>query len=150
MKPTVVLVHGAFAESASWERVIDSLLEDDLTVTPAFKEHCSQLLEQADTGNWGFIYFGHRVNASAPEVPRLFQYDGPIATTHFYAVNKTVFDPLIDYLQAVQLRAPGDPADRVGRATQAASRLGRSIRSPVRSPDRARSSWTEQRSAWRM
>ncbi|MDQ3822356.1 MAG: alpha/beta hydrolase, partial [Actinomycetota bacterium] len=27
MKPTIVLVHGAFAESASWERVIDPLLE---------------------------------------------------------------------------------------------------------------------------
>ena len=25
MKPTIVLVHGAFAESASWDRVIDSL-----------------------------------------------------------------------------------------------------------------------------
>ncbi|MDQ3821651.1 MAG: alpha/beta hydrolase [Actinomycetota bacterium] len=27
MKPTIVLVHGAFAESASWDRVIDPLLE---------------------------------------------------------------------------------------------------------------------------
>ena len=25
MKPTIVLVHGAFAESASWDNVIDSL-----------------------------------------------------------------------------------------------------------------------------
>ena len=25
MKPTVILVHGAFAESASWDRVIDPL-----------------------------------------------------------------------------------------------------------------------------
>ena len=25
MKPTIVLVHGAFAESASWNDVIDSL-----------------------------------------------------------------------------------------------------------------------------
>ena len=27
MRPTIVLVHGAFAESASWDDVIDSLLE---------------------------------------------------------------------------------------------------------------------------
>ena len=26
MRPTIVLVHGAFAESASWNRVIDPLL----------------------------------------------------------------------------------------------------------------------------
>src|SRR4051812_13994740 len=35
MKPTVVLVHGAFAESASWDRVIDSLLEADFPVIAA-------------------------------------------------------------------------------------------------------------------
>ena len=27
MKPTIVLVHGAFAESASWSPVIDSLVD---------------------------------------------------------------------------------------------------------------------------
>jgi pimeloyl-ACP methyl ester carboxylesterase len=35
MKPTIVLVHGAFAESASWDRVIDSLLAADLPVVAA-------------------------------------------------------------------------------------------------------------------
>ena len=35
MKPTVVLVHGAFAESASWDRVIDALRETDLAVVAA-------------------------------------------------------------------------------------------------------------------
>ena len=30
MKTTIVLVHGAFAESASWDGVIDALLEADL------------------------------------------------------------------------------------------------------------------------
>jgi pimeloyl-ACP methyl ester carboxylesterase len=38
MEPTIVLVHGAFAESASWDRVIDPLLaaanpRADATVT---------------------------------------------------------------------------------------------------------------------
>jgi pimeloyl-ACP methyl ester carboxylesterase len=35
MKPTVVLVHGAFAESASWDAVIDPLREADLPVIAA-------------------------------------------------------------------------------------------------------------------
>jgi pimeloyl-ACP methyl ester carboxylesterase len=35
MKPTVVLVHGAFAESASWDGVIDALREADLPVVAA-------------------------------------------------------------------------------------------------------------------
>jgi pimeloyl-ACP methyl ester carboxylesterase len=35
MKPTIVLVHGAFAESASWEGVIELLLEADQPVIAA-------------------------------------------------------------------------------------------------------------------
>ena len=35
MKPTIVLVHGAFAESASWDRVIDSLTIEGQTVIAA-------------------------------------------------------------------------------------------------------------------
>jgi pimeloyl-ACP methyl ester carboxylesterase len=35
MKTTIVLVHGAFAESASWDRVIDPLLAADLHVIAA-------------------------------------------------------------------------------------------------------------------
>ena len=35
MKPTIVLVHGAFAESASWDGVIDPLLEADHPVIAA-------------------------------------------------------------------------------------------------------------------
>jgi len=33
MSPTIVLVHGAFAESASWDSVIDRLLDSDQRVT---------------------------------------------------------------------------------------------------------------------
>ena len=35
MEPTIVLVHGAFAESASWDGVIDALLEDGYPVIAA-------------------------------------------------------------------------------------------------------------------
>ena len=35
MKPTIVLVHGAFAESASWDKVIDSLASEGHTVIAA-------------------------------------------------------------------------------------------------------------------
>ena len=33
MRPTIVLVHGAFAESSSWDPVIDPLLEAGCSVT---------------------------------------------------------------------------------------------------------------------
>src|SRR3954469_9805258 len=35
MRPTIVLVHGAFAESASWDRVIDPLMEHGHAVVAA-------------------------------------------------------------------------------------------------------------------
>ena len=35
MKPTIVLVHGAFAESSSWNGVVDQLLADDFPVLAA-------------------------------------------------------------------------------------------------------------------
>jgi len=35
MKPTIVLVHGAFAESASWDGVIEELLREDYPVLAA-------------------------------------------------------------------------------------------------------------------
>ena len=35
MKPTIVLVHGAFAESSSWDAVIDSLLSSGYTTVAA-------------------------------------------------------------------------------------------------------------------
>jgi pimeloyl-ACP methyl ester carboxylesterase len=34
-RPTIVLVHGAFAESASWKNVIDALLRADYPVLAA-------------------------------------------------------------------------------------------------------------------
>ena len=35
MRPTIVLVHGAFAESASWDGVVDRLLADGHDVVAA-------------------------------------------------------------------------------------------------------------------
>ena len=35
MKPTIVLVHGAFAESASWDPVVDRLLGSGYSVIAA-------------------------------------------------------------------------------------------------------------------
>ena len=85
------------------------IMEDDLTISPNFSGYCHQLFQEAEQSSWDFIYFGHREDAAALTIPRLAPFTGPIATTHFYAVNATILGRLIDYLQNVQLRAPGDP-----------------------------------------
>jgi hypothetical protein len=85
------------------------VMEDDLAISPVFGDYCGHLFQEAEQSPWGFIYFGHRVQTPALNVPRLAPFADPIATSHFYAVNGTILGRLIDYLQAVQLRAPGDP-----------------------------------------
>jgi glycosyl transferase, family 25 len=85
------------------------VMEDDLAISSVFGDYCGHLFQEAEQSPWGFIYFGHRVQTPALNVPRLAAFADPIATSHFYAVNGIILGRLIDYLQAVQLRAPGDP-----------------------------------------
>jgi hypothetical protein len=85
------------------------VMEDDLAFSPAFGECCEQLIQQANRQTWGLIYFGHQIETPVPPVPELVPYTDPIGTSHFYAVNGTILNRLIDYLQAVQLRPPGHP-----------------------------------------
>ena len=85
------------------------VMEDDLAVSPLFGEHCGDLFQEAEQSAWGLIYFGHRIETVEPKIPRLAACSDPIATSHFYAVNGTILDRLIGYLQAVQLRPPGHP-----------------------------------------
>jgi glycosyl transferase family 25 len=86
------------------------VIEDDLAISPVFKQRYGHLFQEAEQTPWGFIYFGHRVESPALNVPKLTPFVDPIATSHFYAVNGTILGRLIDYLQAVQSRAPGDPS----------------------------------------
>lgn len=85
------------------------VMEDDLSISPAFGDCCGRLFQQAEQRPWGFIYFGHVIEMPVLNVPRLTAFANPIGTSHFYAVNGTILDRLIDYLQAVQLRPPGHP-----------------------------------------
>jgi glycosyl transferase family 25 len=85
------------------------VMEDDLAISPAFANSRRRLFQELEGCPWGFIYFGHREETPTLRVPVLAPFTGPIITAHFYAVSGTILNRLIDYLQAVQLREPGDP-----------------------------------------
>jgi glycosyl transferase, family 25 len=85
------------------------IMEDDLAISPAFVNSCKRLSHEIEASPWGFIYFGHQEETPEPRVRQLVPFSGPIITSHFYAVRGTIFDRFIDFLQAVQLRPPGDP-----------------------------------------
>jgi hypothetical protein len=56
---------------------------------------------------WGFLYFGHIEGLETKGPPTMTRHDGPLITAHFYAVNQTIFDRLIRYLEEVQTRPAG-------------------------------------------
>jgi glycosyl transferase family 25 len=85
------------------------VLEDDLALSPLFAANVERLLQEVMHRPWGFVYFGHREETPPVDVCELVPFSGPVITAHFYAVNGSILDRLISYLEAVQLRAPGDP-----------------------------------------
>ena len=86
------------------------VLEDDLTFSPLINQHVDALREMLAREEWGFAYLGHVEKVSNEPPPKLVRFSGPLVTAHFYAVNGSILDRLIDYLQQVLKRSPGDPA----------------------------------------
>lgn len=87
------------------------MVEDDLNISDQFREHFDSLARQLDATKWDFAYFGHvlekpaggevKMSPCAPETK--------LMTTHFYAANGAVLPRLIDFLEQMQQRPPGDP-----------------------------------------
>lgn len=86
------------------------IIEDDLAIAPRFRREQTNLVQQLQQTDWGFIYFGLPEGFDAKAAPtRLIPYTQDIRTTHFYGVHSQIFDPLIEFLEAIQQRAPGHP-----------------------------------------
>jgi hypothetical protein len=85
------------------------VLEDDLAISDRFRAEQEGLVEQLRSTDWGFVYFGHNeeVESASPAVLRPFAE--AMMTTHFYGVNRPLFDPLLEFLEALQKRPGGHP-----------------------------------------
>jgi hypothetical protein len=93
------------------ERKLPSVLivEDDLMISPLVNRNLDVLARELDTKPWGIVYLGHIEDVPDSAVPRLVPFTEPVITSHFYAVNGWVVPRLIEYLEQVQRREPGDP-----------------------------------------
>ncbi len=100
------------------------ILEDDATLEPRFREDEEVVVEQMQAAGWGFAYLGHVLGEPAtgglrPETGGLRPplagqtvlrpFTGPIPLTHAYAVNGSIFDRLINFLETIRKRPPGHP-----------------------------------------
>ena len=86
------------------------VMEDDLSIDDRFSETQSEMCLVLQNGQWDFAYIGHVEPLLDNNLPPVWEWTNkPLATTHFYAVNRPVMRPLRDYLESCLNRQPGDP-----------------------------------------
>jgi hypothetical protein len=104
------LSHLAILKDAR-SRGVESVLivEDDACVPETQVALLTSMAQQASRKDWGILYLGHIEHLAGVAEPGWLPYTGPVACSHFYAARRSVFDPLIEYLEACLLRPPGDP-----------------------------------------
>ncbi len=85
------------------------IVEDDLIISPRVNDQIELIVRQLETEPWGIVYFGHIVEVPDSTEPRLIPFYDPVVTSHFYGVNGPVIPRLVEYLEQVQQRQPGDP-----------------------------------------
>jgi hypothetical protein len=88
------------------------ILEDDLNFCEGFRSKFDALAQTLQTLDWGMFYGVYIVDDPIVDSgAALTQVDPerPIVTTAFVAVNGQHIAALVDYLEAMLERAPGDP-----------------------------------------
>jgi hypothetical protein len=78
-------------------------------LSPVLTQSLDHILNRLDSVPWGLVYFGHVEKSVEIATPRLVPFDDPILTSYFYAVNGPIIPRLVEYLEQVQRRQPGDP-----------------------------------------
>ena len=95
------------ARDASLSSVL--LMEDDLAISPKFREQQGAVVEQLRSTEWDIAYLGHVEPVPDAATIAFRPVTTYLMTTHFYAVNGRVFDRLIEFLELVQSRPAGHP-----------------------------------------
>lgn len=86
------------------------VIEDDLCIDDRFLKAQEKMSRRLKEKGWWFAYLGHvQPPPEDDAAPRWQASWQPIATTHFYALNRAALRPLRDHLQACLSRPPGHP-----------------------------------------
>lgn len=85
------------------------IVEDDLMISPEVNRHIGKILGDLSNIDWGIVYLGHIEKLASGGEPKFIPFYDPVITSHFYAVNGKVIPRLIEYLEQVLTRQPGDP-----------------------------------------
>jgi len=86
------------------------VMEDDLSIDERFVQAQPQMCQALRQRRWHFAYLGHVEDLPDDGGKPCWEIGRqPLATTHFYALNRPALRPLRDHLQACLARAPGHP-----------------------------------------
>jgi glycosyl transferase, family 25 len=83
------------------------ILEDDMSFSPLVPKFDQQLAEISRTSDWQFAYFGHVLPDRARAAGNSIRFElstQHVVCAHFYAVRRTIFAPLINWLETIQTR----------------------------------------------
>ena len=85
------------------------VMEDDLSISPAFRDVLPAVVEQLSSREWDMAYFGHVLDLEATPGFSFLPYSEPVLTAHWYAVSAPTIGRLIDFLELLLTREPGHP-----------------------------------------
>ena len=89
------------------------ILEDDVSFDPRLPEHEAKIVEQLEAQpDWGFVYIGHGHETSRSarhRAPTMRRTDEPLVCAHCLGISRSMFDPLIAYLERCRQRPAGHP-----------------------------------------
>jgi hypothetical protein len=85
------------------------VFEDDAAIARRFQQDEEALIDQLCSMEWGIVYFGHALEATADRPTQLKPYRDGVRLSHFYAVNGKYLDRLIDFFEKILTRPAGHP-----------------------------------------
>ncbi len=88
------------------------MIEDDLELAPQLAGGLDAVVEVLAEVDWDLAYLGHPVpvdGAAGGDGIGFRQWEGPVLTTHFYAVRRGLLERLIEAMAAMLERPRGHP-----------------------------------------
>jgi glycosyl transferase family 25 len=85
------------------------IMEDDLELHSMLVISPREILGGLDGMEWGLAYLGHNLEMPEGMPPQFLLTEEVTRGAHFYAVQGAAIGQLVEYLDAVLTREPGDP-----------------------------------------
>lgn len=95
---------------ASQEKLRNVLIfEDDVSFRDVKDSLIDQIVSSLASRKWDIVYFGYLSSPDMDLEGPLAQFSKGVMGAHFYAVNASLIDPLLQFMNQCETRPPGSP-----------------------------------------